>query len=157
MENTDNYKDLLATSKLYYSTIGSIHCTALKSDVYFTSEGFHHLRYDSSLKERKKPERRNKLSSIPAAVETIKLSSTIQEYRCILEPVGLKDFKGYRTMVKVHYFGFWAVLDYNKRTTRVKAIVRQVNNGQYHFWSVMPYWTELDGLKVFGSVKMQDE
>lgn len=157
MESTENYKSLLANSKLYYAAIGSVHCTALKADVHFTAEGFHHLRYDGSLKERKKPERRNKLSSIPVAVETIKLSATIQEYRCILEPVGLKDSKGYRAVTKVHYFGFWAVLEYNKRTTRVKAIVRQVDGGQYHFWSVMPYWTEINGHKVFGSVKLQDE
>jgi hypothetical protein len=157
MDVSDNYKELLTNSKAFYQGIGSIPCPALKADVHFTAEGFHHLRYDKSLKERKKPERRNKLSSIPAAVETIKLSATIQEYRSILEPVGLKDAKGFRSMAKVHYFGFWAVLDYNKKTTRVKAIVRQVENGQYHFWSVMPYWTEKNGHKVFGSVKLQDE
>lgn len=154
LKRDESYKDLLEKSKLFYNSIGSIHCPAFKAEVHFNAEGFHHLRYDTKLKERSKPERRNKLSSIPSAVETIKLSSTIQEYRCILEPVGLKDSHGYRQTVKVHYFGFWAVLH---QRTRVKAIVRQIENGQYNFWSVMPYWGQLNEHKIFGSEKLRDE
>jgi len=154
MDANDPFKKLLSESKEFYQSIGKVKCPALNAEVYFTSEGFHHLRYDRSLKERSKLERRNKLSHIAAAVETIKLSSTIQDYRVTLETAGLKDAQGLRTIVKVHYYAFWAVL--NKKT-RVKAIVRQVENGQYNFWSVMPYWTEINGHKVFGSARMSGE
>ncbi len=154
MDINEPFKKLLSNAREQYNKIGAIQCPALNAKVHFTAEGFHHLRYDSKLKERKKLERRNKLCNILSAAETIKLSSTIQEYRTTLEPVGFIDVKGFRKMVKVHYYAFWAVL---KKKTRVKAIIRQIESGQYNFWSVMPYWTEINGRKVFGSIKLRDE
>lgn len=158
MEPTDSYKKLLSEARELYDSVGKISCPAL-GDVYFTSEGFHHLRYESSVnnkpgKERSKLERRNKLSHINFAIETLKCSTTIQEYRLLLEPVGLKDSKGFRAMANVHYYAFWAVL--NKRT-RVKVIVKQIENGKLIFWSVMPYWVLIKGQKIFGSAKLAYE
>lgn len=154
MQNQNDFKSFLNEVREYYKSIGSVQCPALNADVYFTSEGFHHLRFQSNLKERVIQEQRDKLSYLPQAVETITLSATIQEYRITLEPIGLKDSKGYRGMAKVEYYAFWAVLD---KKVRVKAVIKQVENGQYNFWSLMPYWKSMNGHKVFWSGEIYND
>jgi hypothetical protein len=138
---TDPFKQLREEARKLYDSIDKVKSPALNADVLFRAEGFHHLRYGSNNfgKERKKPEMRNKLANIDKAVIILKKSTTVQEYRCYTEPVGLKNSHGFRGMEKVHYYGFWAILE---DKTRYKVIVRQVGAGEYNFWSVMPYWTE---------------
>lgn len=159
MDQNDAFKKLKGEAKAYYDSIGEAFCPAFNAQVHFTSDGFHHLRYDSKRRERTKLEQRNKLCHVKEALQTIIKTSTIQEYREELEPVALKDSKGFRKMRKVRYYGFWAVL---KNNTRFKTIVRQeYEDGPYQFWSVMPYWTEkiIDQKKVriLASRKIVDE
>ncbi len=158
MDQNDSFKKLKEEAKTYYDSIGKVFCPAFNAHVHFTSDGFHHLRYDSKRRERTKPEQRNKLCHIKEAAQTMIKTSTIQEYREELEPTGLKDSSGFRKMEKVRYYGFWAVL---KNNTRFKTIVRQEENGPYLFWSVMPYWTEKiinqKKVRILASRKIVDE
>lgn len=81
--------------------IGSVFSPALKAEVYFNSDGFHHLRYDGHRSERSKKVQQNKFRFLPQAVEIIKKSTTIQEYRTGLCPVGKANSSGFRKTAKV--------------------------------------------------------
>jgi hypothetical protein len=145
MQPSDSFSQLSQEAKKYYDSLEPVSCPALKADVVFNSDGYHHLRYSSRTRSsRTKAEKRNKLAYLPKAVETLKCSHTIQESRTFMEPVGTADKNGLRSVVPVTYYGFWAILDNEGGgKVRVKAIVRQVSNSpQYSFWSVMPYWVE---------------
>ena len=150
MKVGDPFKQLLQEARDYYSSVGKIYCSALKGDVVFNSDGFHHLRYNSSRSERSKPEQRNKLAYLKEAVEVLKRSSTIQDYRECYRPLGTADKSGYRKMTKVEFFGFWAVLGDVKKKLRIRVVVRRVGGTQYHFWSDWPYWKgrEINGQRV---------
>jgi hypothetical protein len=141
-----------------YKKIGRIYCPALKSDVTFNSDGFHHLRYDNNRSERSKNAQRNKFIYLSDAVEILKKATTIQEYRRSFCAVGDKDKNGLRATKIIEWFGFFAIISFTKRI-RINAVVRRIgeNNGQYHFWSVMPYWTLGNGKRVIGSKKIEDE
>lgn len=142
MRSNQIFSELLKESREFYQKVGQVHCPAIKADVIFNSDGFHHLRYNSSRANRTKPEQRNKLAYIPQAVDILKTTTTIQEYRETMEPLGTPDSKGFRSMIRVGYFGFWSVMNL-KTKIRVKCIVRYVENSKkYSFWSVMPFWTE---------------
>ena len=45
---------------------------------------------------------------------------------------------------QVKYWDFEAVVD----DRRIKVIVRQIGNGKKHFWSVIPAWRKIRGIRV---------
>ena len=141
-----------------YKKINKVYCLALKSEIYFNSEGFHHLRYDGSRSERDKKVQKNKFLCFDAAVEILKKSTTIQEYRRSICPIGKKDKSGFRRTKIVEWFSFFAIVSFSKRL-RVKVVVRRVgeNSGQYHFWSVMPFWKLTSGRRIIGQKEIEDE
>ena len=149
-------EELRKLTEAKYVKIGNIYCPAFKANVYFTSDGFHHLRYDSIRNERDKKVQKNKFKFFDSGVETIKKSTTIQEYRRKYECIGKPDRNGLRKTQLVHYFGFFSILSFSK-SIRVKAVVRRIGEGgQYHFWSVMPFWTLSNHINVIGSKDIED-
>ena len=103
--------------------------------VIFNSDGFHHLQF-SSRKERNKSEQVLKFSLLPQALEIIRKSGTIQEYRSkILTPYGKKSKKGEVVMKEIEYWGMIAIVG----KCKVRTVLRRVGNGAITFWSVMPY------------------
>jgi hypothetical protein len=52
MQNDKTFKELLEETKVFYQKIGTVHCPALRANVVFNAEGFHHLRYKGSLVNR---------------------------------------------------------------------------------------------------------
>lgn len=126
-------------------------------EVHFNSDGFHHLRYDGHRSERNKKVQKNKFRFFPQAVEIIEKSTTVQEYRQGLCPVGKSNSSGFRKTAVVEWFGFFAITDFNN-SIRIMVVVRKVGeNGQYHFWSVMPYWSLSNKNHVIGSNTIKDE
>jgi nucleoside-diphosphate-sugar epimerase len=63
------FGELLTEAREFYQKVGKVYCPALKADVVFNSDGFHHLRYNSSRVNRTKPEQRNKLAYIAQATD----------------------------------------------------------------------------------------
>ena len=139
-----------------YKEIGTIFSPALKSAINFTSEGFYHLRYSSNRSERTRSVQQNKFRFFNQAVDIIKKATTIQEYRRSICPVGKPDHSGFRKTGIVHWFGFFAITNFSN-STRIMVVVRKVGEGQYHFWSVMPYWSLSNKNRVIGSDKIKDE
>jgi hypothetical protein len=58
-------------------------------------EGLHHLRY-SAERERAKPEQMLKFRLLPLALDVVRKSGTVQEYRTIWQPIGKKGADGMR-------------------------------------------------------------
>lgn len=140
-EEFEKFEALRKKSAEYYSALKPVKCPALGEDVHFTSDGFHHLRYDGSRCERSKKEQIIKLKLLRRAVELIGKSTTIQEYRRCVMPVGKVRQDGFRKTSEAQYWGFVGVVD---EGCRLRAIVRRVGDGQMHFWSVMADWWECD-------------
>ncbi|MBI4359692.1 MAG: hypothetical protein HY564_01190 [Candidatus Jacksonbacteria bacterium] len=66
-----------------------------------------------------------------------KRNTNYQEYDESITEVRKKRFKRIvQETATVRYCGFAAILN----NFRVKVIVRQICNGQRHFWSVIPAW-----------------
>lgn len=123
------FNQLRLDAENIYRKVGKLYCPALKSNVHFNSDGFHHLRYDQSRSERSKAEQRNKFLCLKDAIDIIGRTSTIQEYRRVSDTGRI-----------IEWFAFFAITSFSKQT-RIKAIIRRLGgNGQFHFWSVMPFW-----------------
>jgi hypothetical protein len=132
------YKQNLKTAESAYSSIGEVQCPYFNSTVRFNSEGFHHLRYKTPGSERDKKAQMHKFRLISAAKIVISKSGTVQEYRKQWGAVGRKrKSDGSRSMKEMQYWGFVAIVGEATDKIRIRAIVRQVGNGNPHFWSVM--------------------
>ncbi len=140
-------------AELFYKSLGKMQCPALAADVHFSSDGFHHLRFDGTRAERSKAVQKGKLLCLEEAAEIIRKTTTVQEFRSTLAPVGKPDARGLRPTKRVEFFAFHAITDMNK-PRRVNVVVRRVGDGNYHFWSVMPSWKEskINGAQTLRSV-----
>lgn len=133
------HKKELRKAKELYNSINSMFCPFFDKNVTFNSDGFHHLQYNESGSERDKNVQILKFSLIKASKIIIKKSGTVQEYRKQWGAVGRKKTSdGSRKMKEMQYWGFVAITGEGIAQIRVKVIVRQVGNGEPHFWSVMP-------------------
>lgn len=139
--NLEEFRKIRDSAEIFYKSIGSIKLPALNVDVFFTSDGFHHLQFDGTRAERTKHVQKNKMLCLSEAVMVIKKSATIQEYRVHLQPVGKRDKRGFRPAKRVEYYALHAITDFNK-LRRIIVVLRRVGGGNLHFWSVMPSWKE---------------
>lgn len=130
-----------------YNAQKSIFNPYFKTEIILNSDGFHHLQF-SARRERNKREQLLKFSLLPLALEIIKKSGTIQEYRKLLTPIGKKKNDGSIPVKMVEYWGLVAIVGSNQ--IKVRAVLRRVGDGNITFWSVMPYSKfKQDGQRLF--------
>lgn len=136
MVDEEKYSKLKEKTRLIFQNKPSVFCPYFNQEVTFNSDGFHHLQF-SSRRERNKNEQILKFSLVPLAVNIIKKSGTIQEYRKGLCPVGKKSEKDGLTLMKmVEYWGLVAITGNN--SIKIRVILRRIGDGKIIFWSVMP-------------------
>jgi len=132
------HKQELPKAREFYDSVGSVDCPYFNTKVTFNAKGFHHLQYSAG-SERTKQAQLYKFALLESAVEILKHSGTVQQYRQQLGTVGHKKGKsGLRDTNMMTYWAFEAIVGKNEpEFRRVKVIVRQIGNGEPHFWSVM--------------------
>lgn len=130
------FEKLKENCKSFYDSVDHVTCPALNAKVHFTSEGFNHLRY-SKKRERTLKVQEAKLRLLPKGKKLLETTTTIQEYCDGLELIHRKKYKKIqKESLMVQYWGFVAIID----GTRLKVVVRRVDNGAYIFWSTIPMW-----------------
>ena len=139
MEDLSNYEKLRTDAERFYDEQRPVHSPALGERVHFTAEGFNHIVFKSARREREKPSQIMRFKLLARAVKLVGLSTTYQEYEETLREFEVKSFKKrMRKSKPVKYWGIIAIVDGRK----VKVILRKIgDNGQLHFWSVVPAWT----------------
>lgn len=142
-------------AKTLYATQKTIYCPYFKAPVVLNSDGFHHLQF-SARRERNKREQLLKFRLLPPALDIIRKSGTVQEYRRALAPIGKKSATdGSVPMKEMEYWGFVAIVGDNP--IRVRVIVRRVGNGNLSFWSVMPHSKIKNGKQKLYAENIEDD
>ena len=97
-----------------------------------------------------------KLRLLPLALEIIRKSGTIQEYRKLLTPIGKKSVRdGSVPMKEVEYWGLVAIV--GGKGTKVRAVLRRVGTGNITFWSVMLFSKRKNGNQKLFTEGIEDE
>lgn len=161
MYNKDIYEKFFKKSKELFSKNREIYCPYFDSKITFNSDGFHHLRY-SARRERTKDEQIFKFKFLPAVINIIKKSGTIQEYRRELVSIKKKPDKSGLTLQKIaEYWGLIAIVGESEKMIKIKVILRRIGDGKIIFWSVMPAMnlkgSSLDRIKRLASEAITDE
>ena len=123
----------------YFQKNAKIH-SPLLGTVHLNSEGFLHLVYGDK-RHKQQRDLKNQLKRFHLVTYTRRIVEGMgfcQEYMEQYQTVMVKQHKHKALESKlVKYWGFVAVIE---NRIRVKIILRQVGNGNTHFWSVIPYW-----------------
>ena len=138
--DVSNYDKIRDDAQKLYSALRPAQCPALRDEyVYFPAQGFNHIIFKSARRERERPSQILRFKLLPLAVKLIGLSTTYQEYEETIQEFEVKSHKKRERKTKpVKYWGIIAIIEGRK----IKVIVRKIgDNGQLHFWSVIPAWT----------------
>ena len=135
--NTENFEEIKIKGEEFYKNIREIYCPYFKEKISFGSSGFEHLKFKRHQKTRLEQDQYMRFKLIQLAPEILKLSHTVQG------KLEAKKFERIRvhnrtdTVLKlVTYYEFVALMKRN----RVKIIVKQIDDGQKFFWSLIPFW-----------------
>jgi len=139
-------KKLKIQARKFFKQHKSVVCPAFpKEKVIFNSRGLSHLFYKGASKRSLRPikEIETRVNLLPSAYKVLHLMPLLQEESTLIDHEGKVCI----------YFAFEAVVD----NRRIKVIVRQVGNGQKHFWSVIPAWRKIRGVIVNAKGKLNEE
>lgn len=138
-----NFKDgkdfemVRGESEKFYVSIGEVYCPYFGEKIAFNAKGLRHLKFKSDQQARPRDEQYARLKLLRHAPEVLKKSSTVQGiWHTKKFEVQKTNSRWERMMKEVIFYEFIAVLD----NVRVKVIVKEVQGGEKHFWSVIPYW-----------------
>lgn len=127
-----HYQLVIKKAKSEYGLLKSVYCPCLKETIHFNTDGFHHLRFEISGRERSKTEQIYKLNLIPLIIPVIKNATKIDEYRTNSVRIGRKK----KALIKnVEYWAMIAIVGLGN--TKTKVILRRVGTGKIVFWSIM--------------------
>lgn len=140
-----------------YSKIDKIRCPYFGDDIVFNSRGLEHLKFKSPRHARSSQDQYIRFRLIKLAPEILQLSRTLQgiSRRNSMEKEKIRG-KWQVVMRHVTYYEFVAVM---KESTRVRVIVKQVEDGPKFFWSIIPFWKmdKITGRRIIHNGKPEDD
>jgi hypothetical protein len=99
--------------------------------------GLEHLKFKRRGITRSEQDQYTRFKLLDLAPQILKLSRTLQGYQ---ETKGFERVRIHgRTenrLVRVRYYEFIAIL----KEVRLKVIIKQIDNGERFFWSLIPFW-----------------
>jgi len=157
MNDLSNYEKLKKDSQDFYSSTGRIFSPALETEISFNSEGFNHIIFKKGRSERERSSQILRFKLLPLAIKLVKKSTTYQEYEETISTISAKKYKKKAFITRpIKYWGIIAIIDGRK----IKVILRKIgDNGNIHFWSVVPAWTtnKYRDVKFFTTMKGNPE
>lgn len=133
----NDFEKVRTDAETFYTTIGKVRCPYFGCEIAFNAKGLKHLRFKSDRQARPHKDQYSRLKLIHYAPEVLKLSRTVQGIWVVKRFEEQKTNNRWeRAMKEVSYYEFIAVLD----LIRIRVIVKEVEGGEKHFWSVIPFW-----------------
>ena len=148
-EKSEKLKNRIAIAKEIYTKNPEVWCPYFSSNVTLNSDGFNHLLNKPNRLPRNINEQLLKLSLVEKALNVIRKSGTLQEYRDRIEKVGKPSSNGFSKTSRVQYWAFHAILGDQKKI-KIVTVLRKIGDGKITFWSVLPH-------KKFNNQKLYTE
>lgn len=128
------YEKTKQKAKRLYSKIGRIQSPALNNEyVAFTSDGFNHLVRKGRI-PRSKSEQKKRFILLPHAEKIITNPKAVMVYRT--NKASYYVNRHGEKILTTSTAQFWTFIEKGNNFT-IKVVVRQLNNGQKHFFSIM--------------------
>ena len=136
-----DFDEIKEKAELLYSSIKEVWCPYLQQKVAFNAKGKEHLKFKKKYKARLIYDQYIRLKLLKFVPQIIQDSRTLQgiDETKIFE-LNRSNQRNEYILVDATYFEFIAVID---RKVRIKIIVKQINNIQPYFWSIIPFWKQI--------------
>lgn len=133
----EQFNEIKTKGEALYKSLGEVYCPYFKEKVVFNSYGLEHLKFKNRNKTRSQNDQYMRFKLLVIAPEVIKLTHTLQ---------GVKETQHFEK-IRVHsrtdlvlkpvtYYEFVAIV----KRVRVKVILKQIDNQERLFWSIIPFW-----------------
>lgn len=133
----DKFESVKQKGEEFYRQIGKVKCPYLNAEVSFNSKGLEHLKFKSRGKARTQEDQYARFKLIRMAPKVLQLSRTVQDIGNAMHFEKKRVHNRVdNVLLPVTYYGFVAVLE----DVRIKVIVKQIEDGEYFFWSIIPFW-----------------
>jgi hypothetical protein len=120
-----------------YKSFDKVYCPYFKGEIFFNSFGLEHLKFKKTRKARLEKDQHTRFKLLHLAPVVISLSNTIQGIRITKSFEEVKiNTRRVHLLKEVTYYEFIAVI----KNDRVRIIIKQIENGDKFFWSVIPAW-----------------
>lgn len=124
-----------------YKSVELVYCPFFKKNIAFNAKALNHIFFKGSRSERFFEDSQTRMRLFKRAVVLLKTVTTVSGYFCDM-----------RHAKNIQYWEFIAVID----NRRIAVVVRQLGNGEPHFWSVIPKWKTIEGSIVNTGGKIGD-
>lgn len=135
-ENND-FEKIKLNAELLYKTLDQVYCPFFKEKIMFNSLGLEHLKFKQPRKARLEQDQYMRFKLLNLAPMIIGKSGTVQG---IWETKGFEQVRTNKrseyVLKEVIYYEFIAVV----KNSRAKILVKQIENGEKFFWSIVPFW-----------------
>lgn len=133
----EEFKRIKQNGEILYKSLKEVYCPYFKDKVTFGADGLSHLKFKRREKSRLEQDQYMRFKLIKLAPEVLRASHTLQG---ILETKKFERISCHNRkdiiMKVVTYYEFIAVIKRN----RIKVIVKQIEDGNKFFWSIIPFW-----------------
>lgn len=133
----ENFDEVAAKSEALYRGFESIHCPYLNDVVHFNTNGLEHLKFKRRGKARSRHDQYMRFKLLYLVPEVLRFSRTLQGIWETKHFERIRMHSRTESILKhVTFYEFIAILE----RKRIKVIVKQVENGEWFFWSIIPFW-----------------
>lgn len=137
-----DFAEIVAKGEGFFKSVGSVRCPYFMEPVHFNARGLEHLKFKRHNNARPANDQYIRFKLLHLAPEVLRLSRTIQGIYETQRFERIRSHGRTDTILKlVTYYEFIAVL----KKVRIKVIVKQIENGEKFFWSIIPYWGTVKG------------
>lgn len=137
MVDISNFALVKERGELFYQTIGQVYGPYFKEKISFNAQGLEHLKFKARGKARNLEDQYMRFKLIALAPKILGVSGTLQG---LLQTNVFERVKVHHrtdTILRpVSYYEFIAIME----QVRVKILVKQVEDGEKFFWSIIPFW-----------------
>lgn len=133
----EKFEKVKNKAEKFYKALNSVYCPYLKGKVNFNARGLDHIKFKTWNRARVRHDQYMRLKLIHLAPEVIEKSHTIQGHYESKEFERKKiNNRWEKILTQISYYEFVAILN----GVRVRVIVKDVEGGEKHFWSIIPFW-----------------
>jgi hypothetical protein len=122
-----------------YKAIGKVYCPYFKGSIHFTRDGYEHLKFKTKFKARNARDRDMRFRLLPIALQILGDSHTLQN-RVLSRRFEDRYVNSRKesALLTVIYYEFMAII----QEKRVKVVIKQVENSEKIFLSVIPMFKQ---------------
>lgn len=144
-----NLDKLKVKAEKAYKEIGDVFCPYFNEVISFNAKGLKHTKFKTERKSRNRDDQYMRLKNLHLAPTILKQSHTLQEMQERKIFIHSKTNKRNEKILKnVTYYAFIAIISDANFTKRLKVIIKEVEGGNKHFWSIIPFWKSNKELKL---------